>query len=448
MRNDWVEIELGSISIIFNGNSINEKIKKDKYQNVKKGLNYIGTKDVHFNAEVNYNNGIRIPLEENKFRIAQKGSVLVCSEGGSAGKKTAILNEDVCFGNKLYAITNTYDIYYNNYLFYYTRFKAFFDDFKNQMNGIIGGVSLKKFKTIKIPIAPLPEQRAIVSKIEELFSEIDNGISNLKEAKEKLIIYRQAVLKTAFEGKLTKEWREKNLIEHNWENITTGEVMDDIFSGSTPKANFLNENGDIQFLKVYNLCFDGTLNHSKDPVFIPNEIHNNQNKRAITKKGDVLINIVGPPLGKVSVIPESSDREFNINQAIVRFRPNDRILSKFLAYFLQNPVTIAWLSSTSKATAGQYNVKVTTCRLIPIKLPTVIEQLQIVQEIESRLSVCDNTISNIEEALEKSKALRQSILKKAFEGELLSKQELEQCRLEADWEPAEKLLEKIKKEKK
>ena len=83
----------------------------------------------------------------------------------------------------------------------------------------------------------------------------------------------------------------------------------------------------------------------------------------------------------------------------------------------------------------------------PISVPKIEEQNQIVQEIEFRLSVCDNILTNIEEGLDKSEALRQSILKQAFEGKLLSDEELEACRQEPDWEPAEKLLERVKIQK-
>lgn len=81
-----------------------------------------------------------------------------------------------------------------------------------------------------------------------------------------------------------------------------------------------------------------------------------------------------------------------------------------------------------------------------IPVPDLEEQKQIGQQIESRLSVCDKLEADIEENLSKAEALRQSILKKAFEGRLLSEQELEACRREPDWEPAEKLLERIKNE--
>ena len=89
-----------------------------------------------------------------------------------------------------------------------------------------------------------------------------------------------------------------------------------------------------------------------------------------------------------------------------------------------------------------------TIRQTPIAFPSVVEQNQIVREIESRLSVCDKVEQSISEALEKAEALRQSILKKAFEGKLLSEAEIAKCKQEADYEPASELLKKIKAEKK
>ena len=84
---------------------------------------------------------------------------------------------------------------------------------------------------------------------------------------------------------------------------------------------------------------------------------------------------------------------------------------------------------------------------MPFSFCSFQEQHQIVQEIETRLSVCDKMETTITESLQKSEALRQSILKKAFEGKLLSEKQLEEARNAPDWEPADKLLERIKTEK-
>ena len=279
-------------------------------------------------------------------------------------------------------------------------------------------------------------------------------------------------LKKAFEGELTRKWRETRggggvggrdavnrvstvgnpetidgpfKIPDSWQMVKTGSVLPDINNGYTPTSEHLSTgSGEIPFIKVYNLNFDGTYDY-KDQTFIPKSIHDTKLKRSLCRPKDVLISIVGPPLGKVTIVPDDHP-EWNINQAIVRFRPTADVLPKYLAYYHQNPITINWLEGTSKATAGQYNVKVTTCREMPFPLCSPEEQHQIVQEIEKRLSVCDSLEAAITDSLRKAEALRQSILKKAFAGQLLTEAELAACRKEKDWEPAGVLVERVRKE--
>ena len=130
----------------------------------------------------------------------------------------------------------------------------------------------------------------------------------------------------------------------------------------------------------------------------------------------------------MSVVPDVFP-EWNINQAIVLFRPNNQIKPKYLRYLLQAPQIIRWLTKTSKATAGQYNIKVSTCREIPLPLCDLVEQDLVIQEIESRLSVCDHLEKAINESLNQAESLRQSILKQAFEGKLTVKWRLENAEL-------------------
>jgi type I restriction enzyme S subunit len=280
-------------------------------------------------------------------------------------------------------------------------------------------ISRKNLNTIDFPLPPLPEQHAIVSKIEELLSELDKGKQQLETAQQQLKIYRQAVLKWAFEGKLTNKNAKEGELPQGWKWVKTIDVIETINNGYTPTKEFLSQDsGEIPFIKVYNLNFDGTLNFKKNPTYIPDAVHRKDLKRSICYPGDVLINIVGPPLGKVSIVTNQFP-EWNINQAIVLFRPNERVLSKYLAYFLQNSVTVNWLENTSKATAGQWNIKVSTCREIPFPFCSIEEQYRIIQEIESRLSVCDKVEETITTSLAQAETLRQSILKKAFEGKLV-----------------------------
>ena len=130
------------------------------------GYNYIATKDVNFDSSINYDNGVKIPKNLDKFRIATKNSVLLCIEGGSAGRKIAMTKENVCFGNKLACFTS-YGVN-NKFLFYYLQSPSFKKVFKSEKTGIIGGVGIGKLRTLLLPLPSLDEQKRIVSKIEEL----------------------------------------------------------------------------------------------------------------------------------------------------------------------------------------------------------------------------------------------------------------------------------------
>jgi len=139
--------------------------------------------------------------------------------------------------------------------------------------------------------------------------------------------------------------------------------------------------------------------------------------RSITRPGDVLMNIVGPPIGKVSIVPNDYP-EWNINQAIARFRCKDRLYNKFLAYYLGFSETVEKMKKKGKATAGQFNLTLEICRSVLIPVPNYAIQVELVQWIESRLSACDSISQIVDTAILQAEAMRQSILKEAFEGRL------------------------------
>ena len=166
----WIWTRLSCIANVYTGNSISEAEKKSKFTNVK-GRYYIGTKDVDLKNRITYNNGVAIPKQyESAFRIAPKSSVLMCIEGGSAGKKIAVLNQDVCFGNKLCCFAAYTEI--SKYVYYYLQSPIFLDVFNQYKTGIIGGVSIAKVKEILLPLPPLQEQQHIVAQIEKLFEQL------------------------------------------------------------------------------------------------------------------------------------------------------------------------------------------------------------------------------------------------------------------------------------
>jgi len=264
---------------------------------------------------------------------------------------------------------------------------------------------IQHYSKIKVSVPSIPEQERIVARIEELFSQLDASVADLQAAKKRLKVYRQAVLKEAFEGIDAPIKRLEDLCYF----ITKGTTP--------PKTSITNSDTGIPFIKVYNLTFNNTLDFSIDPTFIDEDTHRGFLSRSITLPGDVLMNIVGPPMGKVSIVPDTYP-EWNINQAIVRFRCLDDLDNKYLAYYLGYVGTVEKMKSKAKATAGQFNLTLEICRNLTIPVPSYSQQEEIVTEIESRLSVCDSIEQTVDTALQQAEALRQSILKQAFEGGL------------------------------
>ena len=167
----WEWHRIGFLASLYTGNSISKDVKESKYINVK-GRWYIGTKDVNFDNTINYDNGVYIPeKEEQQFKIAPSGSILMCIEGGSAGRKIGIIDRDVCFGNKLCCFLS-YGIF-NMFIYYYLQSSNFKEIFNDNKKGIIGGVSINMMSPLLIPVPPLAEQHRIVEKIEQLMKEID-----------------------------------------------------------------------------------------------------------------------------------------------------------------------------------------------------------------------------------------------------------------------------------
>ncbi|WP_375346288.1 restriction endonuclease subunit S [Priestia megaterium] len=298
---------------------------------------------------------------------------------------------------------------------------------------------MKEIKVVPVLVPPLPEQRKISKMLDELFSKLDNAIANLQRAKGKLEVYRQAVLEKAFEGELTKEWREKHKdISSNFSFVSLKQIAD-VATGATPKkanSSYWNE-GEFPWVT------SGALNNTfvnKASDFITEKALKETNCK-IFPKGTLLIAMYGEGKTRGKCSELAIDAATNQAIAAILIKSDSQESKKYLKwFFIKNYNDIRMLSSGGV----QPNLNLTKIKETKIPFPAIQEQHQIVQEIETRLSVCDNILANIDEGLEKAEALRQSILKKAFEGRLLSEIELEACRREQDWVSAEELLEKIK----
>jgi type I restriction enzyme S subunit len=313
-------------------------------------------------------------------------------------------------------------------------------------SGMQNMAGIKEIKPIALSLPPLPEQRAIVAKIEQLFSELDNGIANLKKAQEQLKIYRQAVLKKAFEGELTNEILNGRKLPEGWKWVKFGEMF------SIKPQNGLykpaSEYGSGTKILRIDGFYDGVI--ISDYQFQRVKLDQSEIEKYSLSVGDIVINRVNSMshLGKCGLVKKlEDDTVFESNIMKVKIN-SDLALPGYINHYLASKVGISELVKNAKQAVNQASINQQDVSNVKIPLCSKTEQSIIIQEIETRLSICDKLEEDIRENLKKSEALRQSILKQAFEGKLLSQAELDACRQEPDWEPAEKLLERIKQEKK
>ena len=259
------------------------------------------------------------------------------------------------------------------------------------------------FSKLEIPTPPLSEQHLIVSKIEELFSELDKGVENLKIAQQQLKVYRQSLLKAAFEESGLRVSIIKDVIE----KIQIGP-----FGTQLHKQDYI-ENG-IPLINPMHIQ-DGKIvaNYS----YSIKEEKKNSLPNYILKTGDVIMGRRGE-MGRCGLVTNKENGWF-CGTGSLYFRPKSSVMnSTFLYYYLTSETVKKYLEENAGGTT-MANLNLKIVGEIPICLPSLEEQNQIVQILESKLTICDKIEETISQSLQQAETLRQSILKKAFEGELV-----------------------------
>lgn len=338
-------------------------------------------------------------------KIAQPNDILL-SVRAPVGA-TNVANVECCIGRGLAAIR--YDNW--KYVFYFLRSIERKLDEKGT-GTTFRAISGQILKDVDFPISNDSTQQTIVSKIEELFSELDNGIAQLKTAQQQLKTYRQAVLKYAFEGRLTNKNVKDGELPEGWKWVKLGDVAE-IGTGATPlKGNVEYYGGNIPWVT------SGALNDSfvKEPTDYVTAKALKETNLTIYPKHTLLIAMYGEGKTRGKCSELLIDACTNQAIAAINFDNHNKKVKPYIKYFLtKNYNDIRNLSSGGV----QPNLNLGIIKKTMIPFPVIYEQEQIVNEIERRLSVADKLQETIDTALAQSESLRQSILKQAFEGKLV-----------------------------
>ena len=497
---NWIKSDVGTAYHVLGGGTPSTSVEEYWGGNIP----WITSADIGGVREINVTRYVtQKGVQESATNKVPNKSLLVATRVGLG--KITIADEPICFSQDLQGLVQNPDLVLPEFGLFYLSFQLQRLKFEGR-GTTISGITKKQLKDTEFLLPPYQEQRRIVSKIEKLFSELDKGIESLKSARAKLNVYRQAVLKNAFEGKLTAQWREENKDKletperllarikqeresrydqqlqewktavKNWEEggktakkpakpkapktpkTPTLHIAEELatlpelpegwswtrfglldielkrgpFGSSITKSIFVQSG-----FKVYEQGNAIYRDVSRGSYFINDEKYK-ELSGFIVLPGDFIVSCAGT-VGRIFELPENAMAGI-INQALMRVRINDKVLSKrffeklFESAFFQRKVL-----SDAKGTAMVNLAGIKELNLVPVAICNMSEQKIIDELLDSRLSEIDQCERSITTALQQTDALRQSILKHAFSGQLIPQDPHD--------EPASILLERIKAEK-
>ncbi len=401
-------------------------------------------------------NEIRQFADIASSKISSKKDVLVVWDGARCGlvgkgKDGAIGSTIMCLTPKCVS---------SEYIYFFL--KTQYDEINSNHKGTgIPHVKPEIFWNIEIPIAPITEQHRIVAKLDKLLSKVETAKSRLDTIPQILKRFRQSVLSAAVSGELTKNWRENNTnvesgkiivekiqkelntesiisestdevdLPQNWFCAKLEAITDLIGKGSSPTWQGIKYTyKGVLFITSENVGEGNILLSNKK--YLQNEFNQIQ-KRTILKKGDILTNLVGASIGRTAIY--DIDEIANINQAVCLIRLHALIKNEFILHYFNSPKIIHAMEEL-KVDVARANLSLTDIRNFDIPVPPAEEQQEIVRRVEQLFKFADQIEARYNKAKQYTDKLTQSILAKAFRGELVPQ--------DPNDEPADKLLERIK----
>lgn len=416
----WIQCKLADVVNIIMGQSPDSAT----YNNKGIGLPFFQGKAEFTNLHPLVKKWCNAPL-----KIVDRNSVLL-SVRAPVGTVN-IADQKCCIGRGLTGLSFKYNSD-NKFLFYLMQ--NIEEQLTSQSTGsTFESVSKKTVEQLVIPLPPLTEQNRIIAKLDIVLRKVTDSKTRLERIPLLLKNMRQAILAAAVSGDLTKDKFDRN----KWVQQTGKDVFEFITSGSRGWAEHYSENGSL-FIRVTNLDYDTIeINTAPNKNKYVSPPSNAEGIRTKVQPNDVLISITGD-VGMVGLVSKNIGDAY-VNQHVCLARPKTNILAPFIAYYISSKKGGRGYFDEVKKGATKFGLSLDDIRNLPINIPSIEEQKEIVLKVEELFAFADT----IETGYQKAKAyfdkIPQAILTKAFKGELVKQDEND--------EPASELLKRIKQEK-
>ena len=286
------------------------------------------------------------------------------------------------------------------------RFLCYYLNHFNYKGYVSGTTRLKltqaDMKRIPVPVPPVKEQEHIVARIEELFSQLDKGVETLQKTKQQLAVYRQAVISSAFPKVDQNEWKRLDEIAEIIGGITKGRNLEG------------QETIELPYLRVANVQ-NGYLDLSEIKTIV---LKKTEKEKYLLKYGDVLYTEGGDrdKLGRGTVWKNEIEECVHQNHVFKARLDKIQALPEYVAYWSMSTFARNYFYTKGKQSVNLASINKSVLSALTLPVPSLEEQRQVITDIKERLSVCESIENTIDLALQQAEAMRQSILKRAFEG--------------------------------
>ncbi len=301
-----------------------------------------------------------------------------------------------------------------------------------------GGVGLRHvtkgtFEKTEVAFPPRAEQTRIAAKLDELLAQVDTLKARIDGIPALLKRFRQSVLAAAVSGRLTEEWREDHGKHDTWSRIKIGEIAFVTKLAGFEYTKFVNYDvdGDLKVIKAENAGKYG-FKYTNFSTLRSEDVASLTRSKLIG--GEIIMVFVGAGTGQVALVPNGDDWFLGPNIAMIRVN-REVAESRYLEHYCRSPFGVAEIAKYQKSTA-QPSLSMKTIRQIVVLLPSLSEQTEIVRRVEQLFAFADQLEARVKTAQTRIDRLTQSILAKAFRGELVPQ--------DSNDEPASLLLERIK----